>query len=590
MSSVFAYLYGSSARKSKSKSHEEESLASSQSQPSETTALVTADANAVANANTNANANADAITKAKAKMHTDENGLHIVTNTNNLNSTNKPNNNKNSNTNKNKTAKAFFFPPENPTVQRYYRFTSTPLTPIAALHKRPGRSNNNNNNPNHNHSNHSAASGGGVTGLLRRSAVVPSHGTDVSGEWILVSVGGRSGWARRKTDPANQLFAGFVPADTFTAAEAWMGNQAFLCRGKVMLGSDAPSLFFTNGLILGGMLLHFGIILPALKQVSDVSRGPPIFLLSSSTAMFGWSLFLTILSLATLWLCAVMDPGILPAISSPLKPPVPDTKETGIPIGGPIGFRYCSTCNIFRPPRSKHCNSCNVCVDHFDHHCPWVGNCIGARNHRFFFLFLWSISCLTILVTAAAVRLLLAAYQEMSVLDSPGIGPVLMLNYTDMASVTEYGERTSHRFWKAILSMPLTVIFGTFTFLCAWSLLSLLCFHAMIITVAQTTNERVRGVYRYGSTVNSADQGCCRNWFHALCSTRPNSRLPRDFAEVIVCRPVGTGDSTGNDDDDDDDDDDIVETVWSGDTHMAMSPENVNRTDSGSSLGDGGVV
>jgi hypothetical protein len=577
MSSVLAYLYGSSARKSKSM--EEESLASSKSQPSETTALVTADANAVANAN--------AITKAKAKMHADENGLRIVTTNPNpdLDSTNKPNkpNNKPNNNSNQKTAKAFFFPPENPTVQRYYRFTSTPLTPIAALHKRPGRSNI---NPNSNHSN--ASAGGGVTGLLRRSAVVPSHGTDVSGEWILVSVGGRSGWARRKTDPQNQLFAGFAPADEFTAAEAWMGNQAFLCKGKIMLGSDAPSLFFTNGLILGGMLLHFGIILPALKQVSDISRGPPIFLLSSSTAMFWWSLFLTILSLATLWLCAVMDPGILPAVSSPLKPPVPDTETTGIPIGGPTGFRYCSTCNIFRPPRSKHCNSCNVCVDHFDHHCPWVGNCIGARNHRFFFLFLWSISCLTILVTAAAVRLLLAAYQEMAIADSPGIGPVIMLNYTDMTSVTEYGERTSHRFWKAILSMPLTVFFGSFTFLCAWSLLSLLCFHAMIITVAQTTNERVRGVYRYGSTANTADQGCCRNWYHALCSARPPSRLPRDFAEVIVCRPVGgTGDS--DKDKDNDDDDDIVETVWSGDTHMAMSPENINRTESGTSLG-GGVV
>jgi hypothetical protein len=619
MSSVLAYLYGSPARKSNSKSSEEESLASSMSQPSETTALVTADANAVANANANvvANANANAITKAKAKMHSDENGLHIVTNTDSLDSANnKPNNNSNnkkkSNHNNNKSAKAFFFPPENPTVQRYYRFTSTPLTPIAALHKRPGRFNNNSNNSSNSNNNPSAANGGGgggggVTGLLRRSAVVPSHGTDVSGEWILVSVGGRSGWARRKTDPNNQLFAGFAPADRFTAAEAWMGNQAFLCGGKVMLGSDAPSLFFTNGLILGGMLLHFGILLPALQQVSDTSRGAPIFLLSNADAMFGWSLFLATLSLLTLWVCAVTDPGILPAVSSPLKPPVPDVEITGIPIGGPTGFRYCSTCNIFRPPRSKHCNSCNVCVDHFDHHCPWVGNCIGARNHRFFFLFLASISGLTVLVTAAAVRLFLAAYQQMAVLDSPGIGPVAMLNYTDLSSVTAYGERTSHRFGKAVLSMPCTVLFGTFTFLCAWSLLSLLCFHAMIITVAQTTNERVRGVYRrYGSygyggggssTVNVADQGCCRNWYHALCSTRPSSRLPRDFAEEIVCRPAaaaGAGGGTvgessaGNDGDDYDDDDDIVETVWSGDTHMAMSPENIHRTESGTSLGDSG--
>jgi len=57
---------------------------------------------------------------------------------------------------------------------------------------------------------------------------------------------------------------------------------------------------------------------------------------------------------------------------------------------------FCSSCLVRRPMRSKHCSICDKCVARFDHHCPWVGNCIGEKNHHYFIFYLVFLSVLTL--------------------------------------------------------------------------------------------------------------------------------------------------------------------------------------------------
>lgn len=95
--------------------------------------------------------------------------------------------------------------------------------------------------------------------------------------------------------------------------------------------------------------------------------------------------------------CILVHPGTIPNKND-------DPSWEYIPVdggrGGPEGEgldlqekkksgdrRHCKWCAKYKPDRCHHCRVCRMCILKMDHHCPWIYNCVGFRNHKYFFLF-----------------------------------------------------------------------------------------------------------------------------------------------------------------------------------------------------------
>uniref|UniRef100_A0A1I7Z0S6 Palmitoyltransferase n=1 Tax=Steinernema glaseri TaxID=37863 RepID=A0A1I7Z0S6_9BILA len=69
-------------------------------------------------------------------------------------------------------------------------------------------------------------------------------------------------------------------------------------------------------------------------------------------------------------------------------------------------WSVCTRCESFRPPRAHHCRVCRRCVRKMDHHCPWVNNCVGEFNQKYFLQFLLYVA----LSSAYAIGLIITAW------------------------------------------------------------------------------------------------------------------------------------------------------------------------------------
>lgn len=145
---------------------------------------------------------------------------------------------------------------------------------------------------------------------------------------------------------------------------------------------------------LGGIVLaHFTLLLLAYGQY-----------IGNRTNIFYWHRELNVdeqyiqgipLTLKGLFYCFVFNGTCFMAYISHIRAAFSDPGRIPEGMTPPFQSEYmemknCEKCKgreTWKPMRAHHCSDCGFCVFKMDHHCPWINNCVGHRNMKYFLQF-----------------------------------------------------------------------------------------------------------------------------------------------------------------------------------------------------------
>ncbi|KAI3688642.1 hypothetical protein L2E82_46371 [Cichorium intybus] len=282
--------------------------------------------------------------------------------------------------------------------------------------------------------------------------------------------------------------------------QTWKGSNIFFLGGRFIFGPDVRSVFLSIFLIVAPVSVFCAFV--ARKLIDDFPHHLGVLIM---VVVIVFTFYVIILLLMT----SGRDPGIIPRNTHPPQPEATDlgqengsgqTPQLRLPRikevmvnGMTVKVKYCDTCMLYRPPRCSHCSICDNCVERFDHHCPWVGQCIGRRNYRFFFMFVSSATLLCVYVFAFCW-----VY-------------AIKITHSEHISI-----------WRALIKTPASIVLIIYTFLAVWFVGGLTIFHSYLISTNQSTYENFR--YRYDRSENPYNKGIFGNFKEVFWDSIPPSK------------------------------------------------------------------
>lgn len=167
---------------------------------------------------------------------------------------------------------------------------------------------------------------------------------------------------------------------------------------------------------------------------------------------------------------------------------------------GPYDWSYCIRSQLPKPPRSHYDHVTQSLVLNMDHYCPWMFNCIGYFNYRYFVNFL-------IYVAMGMFYGALVSFHPFMMIDSLEYKEQIMkskelfmskINFGSDENVVDFGKQSAFRYSHVQHLIPnvptpneATPIAFSFMmcFAVGLSVVVLLGFHLYLILSAQTTIE-----------------------------------------------------------------------------------------------------